>query len=54
MEKHFLIGLGVHNLTGQRNVVEILSKFGHSVNYTMASEILTANAESCLEKSRIT
>ena len=54
MEKHFLIGLGVHNLTGQRNVVEILSKFGHSVSYTMASEILTANAESCLEKSKLT
>lgn len=54
MEKHFLIGLGVHNLTGQRNVVEILSKLGHSVSYTMTSEILTANAESCLEKSRLT
>jgi hypothetical protein len=54
MEKHFLIGLGIHNLTGQRNVVEILNKFGHSVSYTMASEILTANAESCLEKSRLT
>jgi hypothetical protein len=53
MEKHFLVGLGVHNLTGQRNVVEILNKFGHSVSYTMTSEILTANAKSCLEKSRL-
>ena len=32
MEKHFLIGLGVHNLTGQRNAVEILNKLGHSVS----------------------
>lgn len=54
MEKHFLIGLGVHNLTGQRNVVEILNKLGHSVSYTLASDILTANAESCLEKSKLT
>ena len=53
MEKHFLVPLGVHNLTSQRNVVEILNKFGHSVSYTMTSEILTANAKSCLEKSRL-
>ena len=51
MEKHFLIGLGVHNLTGKKNIVKILNKFGHSLSYSTASEILTAYAESNTEKS---
>ena len=42
MKKHFLIGLGLHNLTGQKNVIEILNKFGHSLSYSTTSEILTA------------
>ena len=50
MEKHFLIGLGLHNLTGKKNVVEILNKFGHSLSYSTATEILTAYAESNIEK----
>ena len=52
MEKHFLTGLGVHNLTGKMNVIEILNKFGHSLSYLTASEILTAYAKSNIEKSK--
>ena len=52
MEKHFLIWFGVHNLTGKKNVVELLNKFGHSLSYSTASEILTAYAESSIEKSK--
>ena len=52
MEKHFLIWLGVHNLTGKKNIVEILNKFGHSLSYSAASGILTAYAKSNIEKSK--
>ena len=51
-KSHFRIGLGVHNLTGKKNVVEMLNKFGHSLSYSTASEILTAYAESNIEKSK--
>ena len=39
-------------MTGKKNVVEILNKFGHSVSYSTASEILTSYAESNIEKSK--
>ena len=52
MEKHFLVGLGARNLIGKKNVVEILNRFGHSLSCSTASEILTAYAESNIEKSK--
>ena len=52
MKEHFLLGLGVHNLTGKKNVVEIVNKFGHSLSYSTASEILSAYAKSNIEKSK--
>ena len=44
-EKHFRMALGIHNLTGQRNVVELLNKFGHSMSYDFTCDILTGIAE---------
>ena len=52
IKKHFLISLGVHNLTGKKNAVEILNKFDHSLSYSTASEILTDYVESNIEKSK--
>ena len=54
MEKHFLIGLGLHNITGQKAVVEVLNKFGHSISYSLACDIETSQAENCMEKSKQT
>ena len=42
--KQFLLALGLHNITGQRNVVEIVSRLGHCLNYTTTCEIETALA----------
>ena len=52
IKKHFLISLGVHNLSGKKNAVEILNKFDHSLSYSTASEILTDYVESNIEKSK--
>ena len=43
--KHFLMGLGLHNMTGQKNVVDIVNKLGHSISYNRTCEIETAQAE---------
>ena len=51
-EKYSLIGVRVHNFTGKKNVAEILSKFVYLLSYSTTSEILTAYAESNIEKSK--
>ena len=43
--KHFLLALGLHNLTGSRKVIDIVHKFGHCLNYNSTCEIETAQAE---------
>ena len=43
--KHFLVALGLHNMTGQRNVVEINNKLGHCISYPLTCEIETAQAQ---------
>ena len=52
-EKHFLMALGLHNMTGQRNVIEVLSKFGQCISYKQTCEILKANAESVIQRSKL-
>ena len=43
--KHFLLGLGLHNITGQKKPVQIASHLGHSIDYNLVCEIETAQAE---------
>ena len=50
-EKHVLVGLGLHNLTGQHNVVQIANRLGHSINYNTVCEIETAQALKAQELS---
>ena len=50
LEIQFLIWLRVHNFSRKKNILEILKKFGYSLSYSTASEILTAYAESNIEK----
>ena len=38
-QKHFLLGLGLHNLTGKREVIQITNRLGHSISYYKTSEI---------------
>ena len=43
--KHFLLGLGLHNITGQKLPIQILANLGHSLNYKSLCQIETAEAE---------
>ena len=43
--KHFLLALGLHNLSGSRKVVEINSKLGHCIDYNLVCDIETAQAK---------
>ena len=45
--KHFLLGLGLHNLTGQK-----IPSIGHGIGYNLGCEIETAQAEEadCIAK----
>ena len=43
--KHFLLGLGLHNLTGQKKPVQILNHLGHCIDYNLVCEIETSQAE---------
>ena len=42
--KQFLLVLGLHNVTGTRKVVDIVSRLGHCINYKTTCEIETAQA----------
>ncbi len=43
--KHFLLGLGLHNITGLKLPIKVLSHLGHCTNYDLVCEIETAEAE---------
>eukprot|EP00794_Sanderia_malayensis_P014842 gene14842-biopygen11931 len=43
--KHFLLGLGLHNTTGQKKPIQIANHFGHCINYNLVCEVETAQAE---------
>ena len=43
--KHTCIGLGLHNMTGKKLPIVILSHFGQSITYHAVREIETAHAE---------
>ena len=32
--KHYLVGLGIHNITGQKVPVQVMSRLGHSISYS--------------------
>ena len=43
--KHYLVGLGFHNMGGQKLLVQILNLLGHSVSYDTIRNSETALAE---------
>ena len=40
--KHFILALGLHNMEGQRKVIQILNKLGHCMSYDLSCEIETS------------
>ena len=45
---HCSLGLGLHCMTGQKQPILLLSKFGHCISYEKVKEIETAQAELAL------
>lgn len=43
--KHYLLGLGLHSITGQKKPIQFLNRFGHSISYDKVMEIETAQAQ---------
>jgi len=43
--KHYLLGLGFHNIAGKKNLVQILHRLGHSISYDHILDIETAQAK---------
>ena len=43
--KHFLLSLGLHNITGQKLPIQTSANLGHSLNYKSVYQIETAEAE---------
>ncbi|XP_066933544.1 uncharacterized protein [Clytia hemisphaerica] len=52
--KHLLLGLGLHNLTGSRMVIDLLNRLGHSISYNSVCDIETAQAEAAQEAAKST
>ena len=53
LKKHFLLGLGLHSLTGSRELIDILSKFGSCISYNYVCDVETAYAEVAQEKAKL-
>ena len=51
--KHFLVGMGLHNITGQKLPIQMLSRLGHSVDYNTVCEIETAQVEITLQNAEV-
>ena len=44
-----MLGLGLHNITGQKKVVQIVNRLGHSISYDEVLDIETAQAKRARE-----
>ena len=45
MLKHFTLGVGLHNITGQQLPIRILSHLGHCLDYKTVCQSETAETE---------
>ena len=51
-KKHFLVALGLHNLTGQKKVAQITHRLVHSISYGKTCEIELAQAQKTQELAK--
>ena len=42
---HFLLGISLHNMTGQGKIVQIANRLGHRISYDKVLDIETAYAQ---------
>lgn len=53
-KKHYLLALGLHSMTGMKQVIRILNRMGHCISYDKTCEIETALAECTISRSKQT
>jgi len=53
MPKHLLLGVSVHHLTGNAELVTLLNRFGHCANYSAVMELETAMADSIVSSDSV-
>ena len=51
-KKHFLLAVGLPNLTGTRKIFDIFHKLGHCISYNLTCEIEAAQAECAVKASQ--
>ena len=49
--KHYLSRLGIYNMTGQKTLVQIMNKLGHSISYNKVCKIENSLVELTIQKS---
>lgn len=50
-KKHFLLAMGLHSMTGTKNVVKKLNKLGHCMSYDRTCKIETAIADTTMVRA---
>ena len=53
LKKQFLLGLGLHSLSGSRQIIDILFRFGNCVSYDYVCNVETAYVEAAQEKAKL-
>ena len=51
--KHLALALGLHNMTGQKKVIQILKQLGHCISNDLTCEIKTSQAQVFLIEQEI-
>ena len=51
-QKHVAVGIAVKSMTGSKQLVTILNRLGHCINYSQVEELETSLASSIIEKQK--
>ena len=43
-DKHFLLGLGIHNITGQKRTLQIINMHGHCIDYNKVCKVAATHS----------
>ena len=50
--KHFVLGMGLHNMTRSKKLIQLINKLGHCIDYNAVCDILTAQAQKSSELAK--
>ena len=50
--EHFVLGMGLHNMTRSKKLIQLVNKLGHCIDYNDVCDILTAQAQKSSELAK--